>query len=314
MKYAPTILLMMALLMMAPLMMALPVAASARAHHAGEIFRDARFAPAMVVVPAGHILEGSTEAETTSAARAPALAAFEHPQREVSFSRPFAIGKYHVTKAEFAVFARATKRAMAGCVVAIHGAWSDGPQPAYDYTNAGFPQRGDEPVVCVNWDDAQAYAAWLSAKTGAKYRLPSEDEWEYAARGGTLTARWWGDDAGSLCARVNGGDRMFAAAMPSDTSANTTCSDGFAQTSPVGHFAPNPFGLYDMLGDAWQWMADCFTPVTSAPAPAGACRGRSIRGGSWHNGPASLRAAARMSLPPTMRASSLGFRVVRELP
>lgn len=289
-------------------------ALAAKEYRPGDTFRDGRGAPEMVVVPAGRILEGSSEAETAREARAPGLAAFEHPQHEVTFEHPFAVGKYHVTRAEFAVFAKATKRTMAGCVVAVNGKWSDGPQAGFDYTNPGFKQDANEPVVCVDWDDARAYAAWLSARTGATYRLLSEDEWEYAARGGTTAARWWGDDAASICRRVNGGDRAFAAIMPDDKSANTLCSDGFANTSPVGHFAPNPFGLYDMLGNAWEWAADCFKPNASAVLPEGACKARSIRGGSWHNGVSSLRAAARLSLPPTMRASSLGFRVMRVLP
>ncbi|MDH7973234.1 formylglycine-generating enzyme family protein [Sphingomonas sp. AR_OL41] len=299
-------LVMLALLSAAP--------ASARERLPGATFREARDTPQLVVVPAGHVMLGSTEAETKREGRPAAVAAFERPQREVAFERPFAVGKFHVTRREFAAFVRATKRPMHGCVVVIDGKWSDGPQPGFDYRHVGHVQRDDEPALCVNWDDANAYVAWLSAKTGARYRLLSEAEWEYAARGGTTTARWWGDDVAALCTHANGGDRNYAATMPADKGANLGCSDGFARTSPVGHFPPNPFGLYDMLGNAWQWVADCFTPVPGAPAPPGPCAGRSIRGGSWHNGAASLRPAVRFSLPPTMRSSSLGFRVMRELP
>ena len=282
--------------------------------HPAAHFRDARFAPEMAVLPTGSALLGSTEAETTREGRPAASAAYERPQRTVRFDRPFAIARTHVTRKEFAAFVTATGRAMAGCVVAVGGKWSDGPQPAYDYTHVGQPQRDDEPAVCVNWADATAYADWLSARTGHRYRLPTEAEWEYAARGGTTTARWWSDAADGICAHANGGDRAYAAAMPEDRTANLACSDGYAHTNPVGHFAPNPFGLRDMLGNAWQWVADCFTPVPGGAAPAGPCQARAIRGGSWHNGPAVLRAATRFSLPPTMRSSSLGFRVMRELP
>lgn len=277
-----------------------------------KTFRDARDAPLMAVVPAGTATLGSTEAETTREGRSPALAAFEHPQHTVTFAAPFAVGVAHVSVREFAAFVRATGRPMAGCVVLIDGKWSDAPIAAYSYASPGFRQRGDEPAVCVNWDDASAYAAWLSARTHAHYRLLTEDEWEYAARGGTATARWWGDGSDDICTRANGGDRDFAATMPSDKSANLTCSDGFARTNPSGNFAANPFGLHDMLGNAWQWTADCFAAPGSAPPDP--CPARSIRGGSWHNSVATLRSATRFSLPPGMRSSSLGFRVMRELP
>lgn len=279
-----------------------------------RVLRDAPGLPVMVVVPQGRATLGSSEAETTREGRAPATGAYEHPQREVTFARAFALSRSHVTRAEFDRFVKATHRPMAGCVVALQGKWSDGPLAAYDYRNPGWKQRPDEPAVCVNWADAVAYAAWLSQRTGHRYRLPSEDEWEYAARGGTTTARWWGDAAADICARANGGDKSYAATMPDDKSANLACSDGFARTSPAGRYAPNPFGLFDMLGNAWQWTGDCFAAVPGSAPPAGPCNARSIRGGSWHNSVATLRAATRFSLPPTMRSSSLGFRVVREMP
>lgn len=297
-----------------PVFCLLAIAAPACAQTAGKHFRDKPFAPMMVVVPAGTALLGSTEAETTREGRAPAFAAYEHPQRRVTFDRPFAVGRSHVTQREYATFVGATKRPMGDCVVAIDGKWSDGREVGYSFARPGWAQRGDEPAVCVDWDDATAYAAWLSQRTGARYRLPTEDEWEFSARGGTTTARWWGDEAATICARVNGGDRRYSKVMPADKSANAACDDGFAHTSPVTHFAPNPFGLNDMLGNAWQWTADCFVAVPGNPAPPHYCKGRSIRGGSWHNSVSTLRAATRFSLPPDMRSSSLGFRVMRELP
>ena len=292
----------------------LALSGEVRPYKPGDTFRDLPNAPLMVVVPAGHNILGSTEAETTREGRTGITASYERPQREVRFDRPFAVGAYHVTRGQFAAFVRATARVMDGCVVAKDGKWSDGPQAGYDFQHVGYPQRDDEPAVCVNWTDAQAYADWLSSRSHHHYRLLTEAEWEYAARGGTTTARWWGDDASAICAHANGGDRDYAATMPSDKGANLNCADGFARTNPVGHFPPNPFGLYDILGNAWQWVADCFTPVPGTAPPSGPCTARSIRGGSWHNGNASLRSAARFSLPPTMRASSVGFRVMRELP
>ncbi|HEU0043432.1 formylglycine-generating enzyme family protein [Sphingomonas sp.] len=279
----------------------------------GHSFRDRPETPVMVVVPAGRVLMGSDEAETTREGRPPAAAATERPRREVRFERPFAVARAHVTMAEFEAFASATRRPMAGCLVAVAGKWGDGPLPAHSYRNPGFRQRRDEPAVCIDWSDASAYAAWLSARTGFRYRLLTEAEWEYAARAGATTARWWGDTPAAMCTHANGGDRAYAAVMPGDKTANLSCSDGFAYTSRWRAFPPNPFGLHDMLGNAWQWVADCFTPVPGALKSAGACKARSIRGGSWHNGPPVLRAATRFSLPPTMRSSSLGFRVMREV-
>ncbi len=278
-----------------------------------RILRDARYAPEMVVVPAGSVLIGSTEAETIREGRTPpAAAAAERPQRMVTLPS-FAVGRYHVTRKEFAAFVDATGRNQSGCLVALGPVWTNGPLPDRSFRDVGFPQGDDEPALCVNWDDANAYAAWLSARTGHHYRLLTEVEWEYAARGGTTTARWWGDDPSTICVHANGGDRDYAAVMPSDKTANLTCSDGFAHTSPVGHFAPNPFGLHDVYGNAWQWTADCFTAVPGAPPPPGPCLARSIRGGSWHNSVATLRSATRSSLPVGMRSASLGFRVMREL-
>lgn len=276
----------------------------------GTIFRDGDGLPQMVVVPAGQGVIGATVAETEREGRAPAQAAAEHPQRTTRFDKPFAVGRFHVTQAEFAAFVRATGRDMAGCVVLLSGKWSDGPDPRHNFSKPGWKQSTNEPAVCVNWHDATAYAAWLTQRTGARYHLLTEVEWEYAARAGTSTARWWGDEREALCRWANGGDRTYAEIMPSDKTANLRCADGFAYTSPVAHFAPNAFGLHDMLGNAWQWTSACFP----APAADGSCATRSIRGGSWHNGPAVLRSATRFALPPDLRSSSLSFRVMRELP
>jgi formylglycine-generating enzyme required for sulfatase activity len=286
--------------------------AAGEARNAGA-FRDARFAPRMVIVPAGSALLGSDEQETRREGRTPAFAAWERPRRDARFSKPFAVGKHHVTRGEYRVFLKATGRVQDGCLVAVAGKWSDGPVAGRSPDKVGFTQRDDEPALCVNWSDANAYAEWLSKQTGRRYRLLTEAEWEYAARGGTQAARWWGNDVASLCTRANGGDRAYAAKMPDDNTANLGCSDGFAFTSPVGWFRPNPFGLHDMIGNAWQWVADCFTAIPGAAPPAEPCEARSIRGGSWHNSASTLRPAARFRLPPDMRSSSIGFRVMREL-
>ena len=296
-----------------PPLVALVATSMASSHPAPRhSFRDGMAYPVMEPIPAGEATLGSNEAETTREGRTPAFAAYEHPQRKVRFVRPFAMGMTHVTRREFATFVGATKRNVDGCVVTVDGKWSEGPLAGYSFVHPGFFQRDDEPAVCISWDDASAYTAWLSQRTGKHYRLPSEDEWEYAVRGGNSTARWWGDDASDICKRVNGGDQSFAKMMPSDKSANTSCSDGYTYTNPVMRFPANPFGLRDTYGNAWQWAADCFVAVagTAQPSP---CKARTIRGGSWHNSVSTLRSATRFSLPPAMRSSSLGFRIMREM-
>ncbi len=274
---------------------------------AGGTFRDLPWTPEMVVVPAGAFLMGSTDAETTREGRAPALAAAEHPQRRVRFDAPFAVGRTDVTVAEYGAFLAQTHRAVpAACTVDLGGIWRVD-QPGYSVLRPGYAQQPDFPAACVSWDDAQAYTRFLSQRTGQRYRLLHEAEWEYAARGGTETARWWGDGRAGLCRHANGADRSFDKAMPGDKEANRQCDDGYAFASPVHAFPPNPFGLYDMIGNLWQWTEDCV-----AAEPGGRCARRAIRGGSWHNYPVALRAANRFALPPAMRSSSLGFRVMRE--
>jgi formylglycine-generating enzyme required for sulfatase activity len=165
----------------------------------------------------------------------------------------------------------------------------------------------------VSWDDAKAYADWMANETGKPYRLLSEAEFEYAARGqtspGVYPRFWFGDDEKDLCRHGNGYDRGAGWKK-------APCSDGYHYTSPAGHYQPNAFGLYDMLGNAWQWTADCWHDnYTGAPADGSAwtsgdcARGRVLRGGSWGNDPRILRAAARDWSTDTIDTG--GFRVAR---
>ena len=170
-------------------------------------------------------------------------------------------------------------------------------------------------MVCVSWEDAAAYAAWLSRRTGHAYRLLSEAEWEYAARGGTTSAYFWGDDADRGCGHMNGGDPTLQRGFPRWAEAMTkaqregekgarflACEDGAVFTAPAGRYKPNAFGLYDMAGNAWEWVADCYQAggyETLAPdgrAQAGGdCGKRRTRGGSWDDYPIDLRSARRTS-------------------
>ncbi len=263
-----------------------------------NMFRDCPDCPEMVVIPAGRFVMGSPKNE---AGRFDT----EGPQHTVSL-RWFALSRYDVTVEQYAAFVRETDHETAPCD------WPDG--IAWD--SSGFIPP--DPVVCVSWKDAQAYIAWLNGKVGKRggksaagggpYRLPSEAEWEYAARAGTETARWWGSVIGTGNANCNGcGSRWDNLRL-----------------SPVGSFKPNAFGLYDMLGDVWQWTADCWNEsYVGAPADgnawtAGDCSKRVLRGGSWSNLPKFIRSAARIGDDATHHgydyATYAGFRVAMTLP
>ena len=259
---------------------------------------------------------GSSEAETSREGRRAETAAFERPQHSVALSRPLAVGRYLVTRKEYAYFVSATQRPRPpGCNV-LDGKWQS--EAGRSFADPGFAQTDLHPALCVDAPDAESYAAWVSHETGHRYRLLHEGEWEYAARGATATTRWWADERTGLCQHSNGADLSFDRAHPGDDKANIACDDGFAHTNPGNAFPPNAFGLYDMIGNAWEWTADCFAPnYANAPGdasvaiPDGDCGRRAIRGGSWHNYPDVLRSAARFWLPPGMRSSSVGFRIVR---
>jgi len=196
----------------------------------------------------------------------------------------FALGMYPVTFAEWEA-----------CVVA---GGCNGYRPGAN----GWP-RGRRPVINVSWNDAHAYAQWLSRKTGTRYRLPSEAEWEYAARAGTIAARYWGETIGSGHA---------------DCDACGSQWDN-KQTAPVGSFKPNPWGLYDMLGNVKEWVEDCWNDdYRAAPSDgsawlSGDCEKRVLRGGSWNNDPRDIRAAYRNVTVPELRYEQVGFRVASTL-
>ena len=162
--------------------------------------------------------------------------------------------------------------------------------------------RGRRPVVNVSWDDAKEYVAWLSAQTGAEYRLPSEAEWEYAARAGTATKFSWGNEIG-----VN------------RANCHILCGDQWERIAPAGSFAPNGFGLHDMHGNVWEWVEDCWNgSYAGAPSNGGAwlrgdCTERVLRGGAWFNIPGNLRAGYRDGVTTRIRDDRIGFRVARTL-
>jgi formylglycine-generating enzyme required for sulfatase activity len=235
----------------------------------GESFRDCQGCGEMVIVPAGAFDMGSNTD-------------YESPVHRVTLANPFAIGRYEVT---FDEWDRCVEEK--GCKA----------QP--DDREWG---RGDRPVINVSWVDAKAFATWLSQKTGQTYRLPSEAEWEYAARAGTNTPFWWGRDAGSRQANCR------------------ECSTSTGQqTSPVGSYKPNPFGLYDTAGNVAEWVEDCWNdnyrgaPKDGTAWTAGQCRLRVLRGGAYDSQAKTVRSTARFRYDTDVRYSSNGFRLVREL-
>ncbi len=244
---------------------------------AADMFKDCDACPQMVKVPGGTFMMGSPEGEAKRQD-------YEGPRHRVKVGR-FAIGRYEVTFAEWDAC-----HAAGGC--------------KYRPKDSGWG-RGRRPVSYVSWKDAKQYVAWLSAKTGKRYRLPSEAEWEYAARAGTRTRYWWGDAVGENNANCKGcGSRW-----------------GKTKTAPVGSFKPNKFGLHDMLGNVWEWVEDCWhrtfkgAPSTGKPWVAdGKCDRRVLRGGSWGYYAKYARSASRAFRPTYNRVSLHGFRVARTLP
>ncbi|HKY91486.1 MAG TPA: formylglycine-generating enzyme family protein, partial [Nevskiaceae bacterium] len=175
--------------------------------------------------------------------------------------------------------------------------------------------RGRRPVINVNWSDAQQYLRWLSSKTGHAYRLPTEAELEYLNRAGGRSRYPWGDDPTAACTRANVSDRAAQAKHPDWTT--FPCNDGFEETSPVGSFPGNAFGLYDVAGNVWEWTEDCYQPgyrdaaADGSARTTGDCRRRIIRGGSWGDAPINLRSSDRTGGDPGRTYNIVGFRVVR---
>ncbi|MBM3347839.1 MAG: formylglycine-generating enzyme family protein, partial [Betaproteobacteria bacterium] len=234
------------------------------------------------------------------------------PPFEVSIARSLAVGRYEIARRQFAAFGNATGHAARGCYRWSGAEWVY--EASLDWRDPGFSQGDEEPVVCVAWADAAAYVRWLSATTGQPYRLLSEAEWEYAARAGTTTSRYWGDSADAGCDYANLGDRSMRDALGFGPFAD--CSDGYARTAPVGRFLPNAFGLYDMLGNVWEWTADCWREgYSGAPADGTAwtsepCARRTNRGAGWNSHPRDVRSSNRGSYAP-VPYESVGIRVAR---
>ena len=287
---------------------------------AAETFKDCPDCPIMVKIPSGSFVMGSSESETRREAAKDEDVTDERPQHSVLIKAEFAIGQYTITRGEFSTFVRETGHDPRGCVVYQDGEWTL--KQDRSWQSPGYAQTDRHPVVCVSHADALRYVQWLSQKTGKLYRLPTEAEWEYAARAGTKTARYWGDGRERACGFSNAADFSAAEALKwnkGNVDQVFQCSDGYAYTAPVGSFRPNAFGLNDMLGNIFQWTEDCHYPsYEGAPSDGSArmtpeCKYRVLRGGSWINHPWVIRAAIRFKSAPDSRYDSGGFRVARTL-
>ena len=269
----------------------------------GTVFRSCDDCPEMVVVPAGSFMMGSPAYEDGRQDD-------EGPQQHrVTITEPFAIGRFEVTRGEFRRFVDATGHSMGGsCWTWEYDEWVN--RAGRGWHGPSFYQSERDPGVCVDWDDAKAYVAWLSRKTGERYRLLSEAEWEYAARAGTTGPFHTGTTISTDQANYDGNHTYGAG------------SEGVyrEKTVPVGSFAPNAFGLYDMHGNVWEWVEDCWhDSYSGAPMDGrartlgGSCDRRVLRGGSWYSNPEDLRAANRYVYTIGVRSNNLGFRLARTL-
>ena len=245
---------------------------------AGDVIQDCPACPPMVYIPAGSFRMGDIQGGGASD---------EKPVHRVSV-KAFLMSATEVTFAQW------------DACVAAGGCDDSGPRSAGGDNGWG---RGSRPVIEVSWEDAQQYVKWISTKTGAQYRLPSEAEWEYAARAGSETKYSWGNSIGNNKANCDGCDSRW------DNS----------QTAPVGSFAANAFGLYDMHGNVWEWTQDCWNgSYKGAPSDgtawlSGECGRRVLRGGSWYNDPNNLRSAYRNRNSTGFRLNNFGFRLARTL-
>jgi formylglycine-generating enzyme required for sulfatase activity len=282
---------------------------------------DCAECPVLALVPPGSYSMGTSPTASEVDAKTG-----ETPPVMISMGKPFYIGAKEITLGEFRRFVETTGyEAPLGCRVWLDGQWVEERDRSWRDPGFAQPQADDEPVVCVNWVDARAYADWVSRQSGKRYRLPSEVEWEYVARGGTAFPRYWsaqdsqeGAPVSLACDNANVYDSSAVDAYRFPWP-NANCSDGAVGVAPTGRYKPNAFGAYDVIGNVREWMQDCYTTsYMGRPQDGrawtwqGGCELKSVRGGSWASRPRDARAAARDSAPPSLRQNDLGFRLARD--
>lgn len=298
------------------------VGASAGAEPAGKPFRDCANCPEMMPLKPGSFMMGATIQEEARHGLSKGSRGHAQPVHRVTFAKGFAMGRYPVTVAEFRAFVDETGyKTPDAC---YNQQLNDGhfiyeKARGYSWRAPGFEQDDSHPVVCVSSEDADAYAAWLSRKTGKTYALPNEAQFEYALRAGTTTSFFWGEDKTKACEYSNQPDLDQGAYLkaPSGSDYRFQCHDGYPFTSPVGTYKPNPWGLYDMQGNIWEYTADCWnetykgTPANGSTWTTGDCDARPLRGGSFGNASHSAYAAVRFARHVSFTGHAFGFRVAR---
>lgn len=271
---------------------------------AGDRFRDCSVCPEMIVVPAGDFVMGSPHHEMGRTSQ-------EGPPHRVSVRDKFAMALYEIKISEWKSCA-SEGACMSGGHIQSEG-------------NSEFGWREwkrTHPLVSISWGESKEYVAWLASKTGFEYRLPTEAEWEHAARSGTSTARFWDGSGDAACEFAN-------------LDGSSGCADGYEGIAPVGSYQANAFGLYDMIGNAAEWVEDCWyegyewaptdgsartrslrteRPEPSASYPVGDCNQKVYRGGHWKSGLDKARSASRAGLGMDDKRDYIGFRIVRALP
>ncbi len=279
-----------------------------------QSFKECQNCPEMVVIPSGEFMMGSSDSEISNGI----AATNEAPQHKVMVKETIAIGRFEVTRDQFAAFVTASGYTPGSrCFTFEQNLPRE--REGRSYLLPGYAQDGNHPAVCVSWNDAQAYADWLSKATGKPYRLLSEAEFEFAARAGSTMPFAFTDNPADLCRYVNGADQSAKNAGLPENASYMACSDGYPFTAPVGALKANAFGLSDLIGNVWEWTADCFADdyrdagSDSAARSQGACAMRTVRGGDWFSAASSLRPAIRAKAAPDAHHDDIGFRVARVL-
>jgi formylglycine-generating enzyme required for sulfatase activity len=298
-----------------------PIPAPATTYRAGQVFKDCADCPDMVVIPAGSFMMGSPDNEK---GRNKA----EGPQRTVTL-KSFAMGKTEVTVAQFRRFVDAKiYQTDAERNLNAKGCFSwEASDNKFDWRegrswrNPGWTIKDTEPVACISHNDAMAYIDWIKQSTGKSYELPSESQWEYAARAGSQTSRPWGDNPDDACKHANVADKTKGPISGSTWDKYHDCTDGYWFVVPVATYQANAYGLHDMLGNLWEWTQDVWHDnYTGAPTDGSAWlvggnqQQRVLRGGSWYTSPQKLRSAFRDGDAPGDRYDGIGFRLARTVP
>jgi len=265
-----------------------------------DSLKDGSFAPEMVVIPAGSFRMGDIDKKPV------------HTSVE-----KFAMSKYEVTVGDFQKFVNVTgyktdAEKQGTCYTYKDEKWSN--YKGINWRNPNYYQNNNHPAVCISFNDAIAYAKWLSQQTGEVYRLSTEAEWEYAARAGTETSRYWGNDPDFACSYANVHDNI-SKQNNGLSSTPHNCTDGYVKTAPVGSFKANQFGLFDMLGNVWEWTCSEYEKIYNGKEKQCVKKSNSLvmRSSSWFDDPETVRSANRDGFSPTNSFDDSGFRLVRDL-